>query len=72
MRPLYCALSVAALLALAGCATNDSAGYSQGPTLGMTPSSTDDTSMTGDTTVANTPPPTTPVGRNDTPAPNKS
>ena len=57
MRPLYCALSVAALLALAGCATNDSAGYSQGPTLGMTPSSTDDTSMTGDTTVANTPPP---------------
>ena len=57
MRPLHRALSVAALLALAGCATNDSSSYS-GPMLGaMTPSSTDQYGTTTDTTLANTPPP---------------
>ena len=59
MRTFYSAISVVALLALAGCATNDSTGYS-GPMLtGMTPSSTDgtDTMTTDQTQVANTPPP---------------
>jgi len=42
MTPLFRALPVFAVLALAGCATNDSANYNQGPMLGaMTPSSTD-------------------------------
>ena len=34
MRPIACALSVAAMLALAGCASNDASSYSQGPVLG--------------------------------------
>lgn len=56
MTPIFRALSVAALLALAGCGTNDASNYSQGPMLGaMTPSASDDTST--DTNVANVPPP---------------
>ncbi|MDR3475176.1 MAG: hypothetical protein P4M09_26290 [Devosia sp.] len=57
MSPISRALSVAALLAVAGCATNDSSNYSQGPMLGdMTPSSTDMTTSP-DMSVANAPPP---------------
>jgi surface antigen len=67
MSPLLRLLPVAALLVLAGCATNDSPNYSQGPILGaMTPSSTNcpdpaAASCGGapaeGTQVANTPPP---------------
>ena len=66
MSPISRALSVAALLALAGCATNDASNYSQGPMLGaMTPSATDDGTNpdgttpdgTTDTNVASMPPP---------------
>jgi surface antigen len=54
MRTIPCVLSVAALLMLAGCGTNDSSNYSQGPMLGaITPPAADTT----DTTVASTPPP---------------
>jgi len=59
MTPIFRTLSVAALLALAGCGTNETSGYNQGPVLTqMTPSATDE-SMTPatDTTLANTPPP---------------
>jgi len=58
--PIRRALSVAALLALAGCGTNESSSFSQGPMLGaMTPSSSDDTAMPvdGSTDVASAPPP---------------
>lgn len=66
MSPISRALSVAALLALAGCATNDSSNYAQGPMLGaMTPSATDCTTAapgtdclpTDNGQLANTPPP---------------
>ena len=67
MRPLFSALSVVALLAVAGCSTNDSSNYDQGPMLGaITPSSSDCTDPTkpdcdgapaDGTQVANTPPP---------------
>ena len=55
MSPFFRVLPVVAVLALAGCATNDSANYNQGPMLGaMTPSATD-TTLPTDTTVANAP-----------------
>jgi surface antigen len=57
MHPLFRILSVAALLALAGCGTNDSSNYSQGPMLGTMTPPADDTTDSTDTTVANTPPP---------------
>ena len=59
MTPIFRALSVAALLALAGCGTNQTSGYNQGPVLTqMTPSATDESmTPTTDTTLANTPPP---------------
>jgi len=60
MSPISRVVSVVALLALAGCATNDASGYRQGPMLGaMTPSAGDTgTPMDNtDTTVANVPPP---------------
>ena len=56
MRTIPCVLSVAALLMLAGCGTNDSSNYSHGPMLGqMTPPA--DATLPADTAVANTPPP---------------
>ena len=58
MSPFFRVLPVLAVLALAGCATNDSANYNQGQILGaMTPSSTEDATAPADTTLANTPPP---------------
>ena len=56
MSLLFKALSVAALVSLAGCATNEASHYSQGPMLGSyTPAAAEATPA--DTTVANTPPP---------------
>ena len=67
MSPLLRILSVAAVLALAGCGENQTAGYQQGPMLGpIMPSSTDCPDVNSpepcglppdQTQVANTPPP---------------
>ena len=56
MRPLFCAFSAIALLALAGCADNQASSYQQGPMLGATPAATDDT-LPPDQNVASLPPP---------------
>jgi len=57
MRPIPCVLSLAALLMLAGCGTNDSSNYAHGPMLGQMTPPADSTATTDDTMVANAPPP---------------
>jgi surface antigen len=46
MSPILRALTIAALLAIAGCSTNDSSNYSQEPMLGTTPPPSADTADT--------------------------
>jgi surface antigen len=57
MNPIFRALGVVALLAVAGCSTNDSSNYSQEPMLGTTPPPNTDFSGATDTSGAMTPPP---------------
>lgn len=62
MTPMYRAVSVAALLALAGCGANQTSSFNQGPILGATPAPVDESALpptaTPDTT---TPAPATVV-----------
>ena len=53
MRPIFNALPVVAVLVLAGCSSNDTSGYQQGPMLGaMTPPAADATTPDDGTQVA--------------------
>ena len=57
MTPIYRALSVAALLALAGCGANQSSNFNQGPMLTQTPAPTDQATLPPNSTVPTGPSP---------------